>query len=1090
MKIRLFNIVFKIVLLVCLDISIHAQNIIINDVTQLNPISVEKVITPTSLEEIRVAVQNHQGPISIGGGRYSMGGQTATEQALQIDMRQFNKILAFSKEQKEITVQPGITWRMIQDYIDPHDLSIQIMQTYSNFTVGGSLSVNVHGRYIGKGPLIYSVKSIKLVLANGQLVQASPFENQHLFYGAIGGYGALGVIVEATLNLDDNVKLERLSKVMFIHEYKNYFLNEIREKPEVIFHNADIYPENYEKVRAISYVKTNKEVTVEDRIRSTDRSYWLEHLVMWIVSEAPFGKWFREYIVDPIMNWGDRIVWRNHEASYNVMELEPASRINSTYVLQEYFVPVEQFDEFIPIMAEIFNRHEVNIINVSIRHAKKDPGSLLAWAKSEVFAFVIYYKQETSAAEKNKVAVWTREMIDAVNSLNGAYYLPYQIHANAEQFHKAYPMSDSFFVLKKMVDPENKFRNKLWDTYYQTNNNSIDKKFITSSRFKNIMSQQTQSDGMYLFLQNIYGLYPPDQFHQLIKDATDKFQTDKEIYDSIQKALPEVTPSLWAFRYALPALKIQKKEIARQTAQLLGKNYSANGYLEIGTTGRYVNSLKDHIQINGEVYLSNDDVPNYSLQEIMERGQLRKQGTFFNFNDYAPISPSQIPNESLDLVTIYIGLHHCPSAKLDAYINSVWRILRPGGKLIIRDHDIKTKEFGEFVSLIHDVFYSGLEKSWDFTSTEIRNFISSDSLSNYLSLHGFKESGERHLQAHDPSLNTLMVFTKTVHPQIEINIQSELNKTPNYSRDEAQTYLTLPEWFLVYSPGEYADWLKDKRPSEFPYFRSSKQFWSYYNSIYQVTNNKYGFNWGYHLMVFVIGTSYTVENVLKGIYENTIGRFTEWTRGNTMTEEDQYAAQVAQEYVDFIHVDPWYDFPFWNRFKKLWCIDLFGSNLIRKTERKLFLSIEYGGKAAYAWLIRLGTKSVYGDADNYILARVNKIPEKTKSESGIKVIKQFQDSSALIVLPRYEKFKSAVSTLSFSNIYFLEIAGNDEILMTCIFPKNKKNSLTYTQTLFEKPILTSPDYKRIAINVPVKKLHQAILSFHRENQEIEHIYDY
>src|SRR5205807_573492 len=130
---------------------------------------VGQVLTPRTIDEVVAAVKSHPGPISIGGGRYSMGGQTATEKALQIDMRQFDKVIRFSREKKEITVQSGITWRKIQSFIDPHDLSLQIMQTYSNFTVGGSLSVNVHGRYIGQGPLVFSVKSIRIVLPDGSV---------------------------------------------------------------------------------------------------------------------------------------------------------------------------------------------------------------------------------------------------------------------------------------------------------------------------------------------------------------------------------------------------------------------------------------------------------------------------------------------------------------------------------------------------------------------------------------------------------------------------------------------------------------------------------------------------------------------------------------------------------------------------------------------------------------------------------------------------------------------------------------------------------------------------------------------------------
>jgi FAD/FMN-containing dehydrogenase len=42
----------------------------------------------------------------------------------------------------------------------------------------------------------------------------------------------------------------------------------------------------------------------------------------------------------------------------------------------------------------------------------------------------------------------------------------YQIHASEAQFHQAYPRAEEFLALKRKVDPENRFRNKLWDRYY------------------------------------------------------------------------------------------------------------------------------------------------------------------------------------------------------------------------------------------------------------------------------------------------------------------------------------------------------------------------------------------------------------------------------------------------------------------------------------------------------------------------------------------------------------------------------------------------------------------------------------------------
>ena len=438
---------------------------VVNDITQLNPIKVDRVVTPNSVEEISALIRNSTGPISIGGGRYSQGGQTATENCLQLDMRSFNKVLALDPVKKTITVQAGITWREIQEAIDPYSLSVSIMQTYANFTVGGSLSVNCHGRYVNAGPIIFSVKSISVVLADGTLVEASPTTHSDIFYAAIGGYGGIGVIIDATLSLTDNIAVERSSEVIPIQAYKTYFLDHVRNSPTAVFHNGDIYPPAFDTVRAVTWSRTDKPVTIDARLTGHNDSYRLEHGMIWIITEVPFGKWLRRYVIDPIRYLKHPVVWRNHEASYNTAELEPRSRKYTTYVLQEYFVPTEKFDEFYPKMAEILNRHYVNVVNVSIRHSPKDPGSVLAWAKTDVFAFVLYYKQGTSSDARVEVGAWTRELIGAAVSLGGAYYLPYQIHAAREQFSAAYPRIGEFLALKKRVDPNNRFRNKLWDAY-------------------------------------------------------------------------------------------------------------------------------------------------------------------------------------------------------------------------------------------------------------------------------------------------------------------------------------------------------------------------------------------------------------------------------------------------------------------------------------------------------------------------------------------------------------------------------------------------------------------------------------------------
>jgi len=280
-----------------------------------------------------------------------------------------------------------------------------------------------------------------------------------------------------------------------------------------------------------------------------------------------------------------------------------------------------------------------------------------------------------------------------------------------------------------------------------------------NSEFKAVFSNKKWSDDFYRFLEVIFHLYPEDKFHQLIAATTQEKNTDEQIYKTVQQNLPKIKPFLSELTFALPALRKQKKEMAKQVLALLKEKKQINGYLEIGSTGRYISELRKHISRSGEIFISNDIAPNNSVADIFERGQLGKIGTFFPLT-YQPISETQIAGESIDLVTCHIGLHHCPHDLLEGYIKSIHRILRKGGSFIMRDHDVKTPDMATFVSLVHTVFNLGLKVSWETDHAEFKSFKSIEEWSTLICSYGFKDAGERILQDKDPSDNTLVLFTK------------------------------------------------------------------------------------------------------------------------------------------------------------------------------------------------------------------------------------------------------------------------------------------------------------------------------------------
>jgi FAD/FMN-containing dehydrogenase len=433
------------------------------NVTHLNSVQASNIKQLHSTDEVQYTLKTWKGDISVGGGRYSMGGQTGIRDGLQLDMRSMNKLLSFDDEKRTVRVQTGMRWRDLQDVIDSKNLSIRTMQSYANFTVGGSISVNCHGRYVGHGAISSSINSMRLVLPHGEALEVSRNSNAELFHAAIGGYGGVGVITEVELSLDDNFKIEKSTEHVPLEDYPAWFRANILSNKSVLLHNADLQPSKFDQPRCITWSSTDKPVTTPERLRARDNTYGKERLALWALTELPGKEMIRKKIIAPLQEKPE-IVWRNYEASLDAAELEPATRDISTYVLQEYFIPEQHFASFAKAMSKLMQSVPTGTVNISIRHSHADKTTLMSWAQQDVFSFVVYYKQRLSSEANREVGNWTRSMIDLAIALEGTYYLPYQLHATKEQFLRSYPASAKLKSLRHQLGAA-RLTNTMWKHY-------------------------------------------------------------------------------------------------------------------------------------------------------------------------------------------------------------------------------------------------------------------------------------------------------------------------------------------------------------------------------------------------------------------------------------------------------------------------------------------------------------------------------------------------------------------------------------------------------------------------------------------------
>jgi hypothetical protein len=317
----------------------------------------------------------------------------------------------------------------------------------------------------------------------------------------------------------------------------------------------------------------------------------------------------------------------------------------------------------------------------------------------------------------------------------------------------------------------------------------------------------------------------------------------------------------------------------------------------------------------------------------------------------------------------------------------------------------------------------------------------------------------------------------------------------NYARPEVDTFYTYPEWYIVWSYQSKADFQSDRLPSGYSYFGDIGQFWRAYCCVFAATRANYPFPAGDHIMLAVIGSSFSVEYALKGLYEETIGRLSEATSHHQPVAEDIYAAQVAESYAAFVHIRPFYEFSFAHALHGLWSSTPFrATHLLRTIERRAWLSLDYSVEAVYCEIIQIGTHATYGFEDTTTAAWIEYSASDNSrtvtSATSFKVLRDLGDHQAIVEIPRYQEFTAAALTLIQNGVRFHQIAGNELIVVSAISPASWTNRITNLQLLLAQPLLTNPGNTRNVLLCRVTELHTVLPMLEKQGLKIEHIYDY
>ena len=308
---------------------------------------------------------------------------------------------------------------------------------------------------------------------------------------------------------------------------------------------------------------------------------------------------------------------------------------------------------------------------------------------------------------------------------------------------------------------------------------------------------------------------------------------------------------------------------------------------------------------------------------------------------------------------------------------------------------------------------------------------------------------------------------------------------PAFVRAEANSYLTYPEWHIVYAYEGLANVMTTGDEHAFGYTRSVVGFWSSFCALNREADRHGGADAATRQTIHVIGASFTLEMGMKALYEETLGRVFALIRGDEKSPQDLYALAMAEDYGRFLHQTPWYRYDFDGSVETLWNEPV---TSLRSWERRLALGGEWKAKAAYADVIAEAVAAT-GQAQLSIRSLISDVPASAlQAIPDVTVIEDRGEKGVLIETPRYRAFTVILQQIAALNGTVREIAGNDDIMVSALAP-SAPSQLGHA-TIIADINRDGFTGRRLLLQTKVRDLSLLFAELKAAGFELEHVYDY
>jgi len=412
----------------------------------IRPQRIERPATPEAVQRAVAAAAKQRMRVKAIGAGHSFTAISAAPGVL-LDLEALSGVLDVDLERARVTLAAGTHLHQLPALLRPHGLALQNMGDIDRQTVAGATSTGTHGTGGSFGGLATQIVALTLVTGDGEVLRISETENAELLPAARLGLGALGVILDLTLQCVPAFLLQAVERPEPLQDAIDGYLERSAGEDHFEFY---WFPHT-----ETALTKTNT------RLPLTERRAPLSAVGRWMDDELLANGLYRGVcavgtvvpaIVPPFSRLAQKLTGNRDFTDHS-----PRVYVTNRTVRfreMEYAIPREAVPEALAEVKDLIEKRGWRIsFPIEVRSAAADENWLsTAYGRETGYIAVHRYYREDPAAYFHAVE-------EIMMAHGGRPHWGKMHYRDADSLRTVYPRFDDFLAVRDRLDPQRRFEN-------------------------------------------------------------------------------------------------------------------------------------------------------------------------------------------------------------------------------------------------------------------------------------------------------------------------------------------------------------------------------------------------------------------------------------------------------------------------------------------------------------------------------------------------------------------------------------------------------------------------------------------------------